>query len=79
MGLGTAVVNCGWEIGTEDSISVCFFFFFLRQDPGTQGFHTLLFPVIFISVENVDFLVKGYETYYSGSWQEADGTVKRVI
>ena len=62
LGLGTAVVNCGWEIGTEDSISV-FCFCFLRQDPGTQGFHTLLFPVILISLEKVDFLVKGFETY----------------
>lgn len=66
--LGTSVVNCGWKIGTKDSISLCFFFvclivLFLRQDPGTQSFHTLLFSVIFISLEKVDFLVKGYETY----------------
>lgn len=42
----------------ESSIS-----FFLRQDPGTQNFYALLFPVCFLSLEKVDFLVKGYETY----------------
>ena len=31
LGLGTAVVNCGWEIGTEDSISMFLFFFKTRS------------------------------------------------